>query len=116
MDTKTEKRLFEICSYCHDGDFAVFEEKACNCVLFKQGESYFIRRTFSEKWDHKEVRCVTEDIPVKDEDLDLGIKKLSAIYCNGKEDNEWINTYNIHRDADQPADTTVREMIEKLKD
>lgn len=109
-----EERLFEICSYCHDGDYSVYEEKSCRCALYRQGESFFIRREFRERWDYKEISAYTEDIPVDPADLSMRLKPLSAKYCNGQKDNEWIAQYRIHRDADRDTGPTVLERINAL--
>lgn len=114
MSQLPEELLFEICDYCHDGDYSVTEEKSCRCKLYRQGDSYFIRREFQERWDYKVVSAYTEDIPVETQDLHLSLKSLSAKYCNGYKDNEWIRVYNIHSDADKDTGPTVRQRIDSL--
>ena len=106
-----EKKLIDVCSYSHDYDGSVYEEKSCACSLYQKDDVYFIRRHFTEKWDRKTVSDYTEDIAVKPEDLKLGVKKLAAVYCNGRSDNEWIDTYRIHRDEDAPDQRTAAELI-----
>lgn len=115
MNGSTEEKLFVICNYSHDGDFAVFEEKCCECTLYRRGDNYFIRRSFKESWDYEVVRSFYEDIPVNPEDFDKGQKSFSAKYCNGQADNNWISTYNIHKDADKDTGVTIREMLEAHK-
>lgn len=109
-----EEMLIEVCNYCHDGDFAVFEEKACRCRLFKDGENYFIKREFSERWDRKVVSEHTETLPVDCEDFDMDIYEFRAKYCHGVEDNEWISVYNIHRKTQNDESTTINKMLEKV--
>ena len=70
---------------------------------------------FLEEWDYKKQWEYNEDIPINREDLHLGVKKLFAMYCHGCEDNPWINTYRVHRDADDPNQETVLELISKIK-
>ena len=108
-----EKKLFQICAYSHDFDGTVFVEKSCWCDLHQKGENYFIRRHFEENWDYKVVEESTEDIPIGKEDLRLGVKKLSAMYCHGRSDNPWIDTYRIHRDEDEPNQEIVLQKISK---
>lgn len=106
-----EKKLFQICEYSHDYDGAVYEEKRCWCALYQKGNDFFIRRHFTEAWDYETKIKFTEDIPIQRDDLHRGLKKLSAMYCHGHEDNPWITTYQIHRDEDDPNQKTVLQMI-----
>lgn len=108
-----EKKLCQICEYSHDYDGSVYEEKSCWCVLYQKGDDFFLRRHFAERWDYRKVSEFTEDIPIRSEDLQMGVKKLAAVYCHGREDNPWIETYRIHRDEDAPNQQTVLELIAK---
>ena len=106
-----EEMILKLCEYSHDYDGAVTQEQSCRCHLYRKGEGFFVKRRYVEKWDSDVIRDYTEDIPVQPEDLDRGIKKFCRMYCHGREDNEWIDTYQIHRDADEPDQITVRQMM-----
>lgn len=110
---QNEEFLLALCDYSHDYDGAVYEEKTCYCGLYRCGDTYFVRRSFRETHDDRVVARRTEDIPVKPEDLDLSRAKFSAVYCHGVKDNHWISVYRVHRDADVPAEHTVRDLIQK---
>ncbi len=108
---KNEEFLIEICNYCHDGDFAVSEEKSCCCRLFKSAEGYFIKREFTERWDYKVVSEHTETLPVDCEDFNMDIYEFRAKYCKGHKDNEWISVYNIHDKPKNSNNITVSQML-----
>lgn len=114
-DIPNEERLLTVCMYSHDGDFSVYEEKSCQCTLFRRNGSYFIRRSFSECWDYKEISAYSEDIPVDPADLALSEKRFSAKYCHGYDDNPWISTYGIHKDAEKDTGPSIREILESRK-
>ncbi len=113
LSTQTVEKLLKVCEYSHDGDFAVYEEKGCKCTLCKCGDSFFIRREFKERRDYKEISSYFEDIPIDVADLDMGKKSFSAKYCNGKDDNDWILVYNIHKDADKDTGPAINTLIKK---
>ena len=85
------------------------------CRQFPHWNVYISPKLTDAEYAEGKVNELLKDNPnVKySEDLHLGVKKLSAMYCHGRSDNPWIDTYRIHRDEDDPNQEIVLQMISK---
>ncbi len=110
---ENEEMLLEICSFSHDGDYAVFEEKSCVCKLFKCGQKYFITREYEERWDYETVDTNTEKVYVNSDDFNMDFCEFCQKYCSGRLDNKWISDVFHVRRKKWFNGETVKQMLDK---